>query len=161
MNPDLEVYDVTTQRWRRSVLGLVVGWLAAGLAWAADPGPLAVVYREQAAHAGTLESRGRALASGELLTTSEQGAIVRLANGHVLRLAANSSARLETGPDGEVSVTVLSGRAGLVDDAGELHLAGQRSSFRLAATSADAERMERLLLAADLERRPARPEDPR
>jgi hypothetical protein len=143
-------------------VGLAASWLVTGVVWGSSvPAPIGIVYREQAARAGTLETRGRALESGDLLATSGQGVIVRLANGHVLRLAANSNARLEAGGDGDVGVTVLSGRAALVDGAGGLQVAGQRSRFVLTQTSADAELAERRLLAADIEGRPARPDDPR
>jgi hypothetical protein len=136
--------------------------LSGGLVWGAEgPAALGLAYLEQPGAAGTLESRGQSLRSGELLITSSQGALVRLANGQVLRMAPNSSARLEAGAGGDVGVTVLSGRLALVDDAGQPLLAGQRSQFRLPPAVGDPDRAERQLLALDIDGPPSRPEDPR
>jgi hypothetical protein len=143
----------------RTIVKLAAGLLAAGLALAAvgaerapleDPGVLGVVFDEAQDLPGTLESVGRPLASGDLVKALDRGALVRLDNGRVLKLSSNSSALLEDGPAGDVTVTVLSGRVATVGEGGRPLVAGQRSRFTVSPTYRDAEEAEAQLLRLDL-----------
>jgi hypothetical protein len=151
-----------TFRW---IPALLLGLLVAGLATATSPQAtrLGMVYDEDPQLPGTLDSVGRQLAGGDLLKTLDRGALVRLDNGRVLKFSPNTSARVERGVDDDVTITVLSGRVGMVDEAGRTLLAGPRSVFTLSPTLEDADAAERSLLAVDLEQtaRRERPTEPR
>lgn len=139
----------TANRW---IAKLGVGLLAVGLALVtagAEPVRLGVVYDEHPDQPGTLETVGRALAGGDLVKALNAGAVIRLDNGHVLKLSSNSSALIEAGDAGDVAVTVLSGRVAMVDEAGRLRVAGQRSRFTVSPTRQDAEAAEEQLLRLD------------
>jgi len=140
-----------TFRW---IPALLLGLLVAGLATATSPHAtrLGMVYDEDPQLPGTLDSVGRELAGGDLLKTLDRGALVRLDNGHVLKFSPNTSARVERGLDDDVTITVLSGRVGMVGGTGRTMLAGSRSVFTLSPTLEDAEAAERILLTLDLER---------
>lgn len=143
----------TANRW---IARLGVGLLAVGVALVtagAEPVRLGVVYDEHPDQPGTLETAGRALAGGDLVKALNAGAVIRLDNGHVLKLASNSSALIEAGDAGDVAVTVLSGRVTMVDEAGRLRVAGQQSRFTVSPTRQDAEAAEERLLRLD-------PDDP-
>jgi hypothetical protein len=123
--------------------------LVAGCALAAvgqEPVRLGMLYAEDPEQPGVLETVGRSFHSGEVLKALSHGALLRLDNGRVLKLAPNSSALFEARPDGEVGVRVLSGRVSLVGDAGRTLVAGQRSTFTLSPTLSDPEDAERRLL---------------
>jgi hypothetical protein len=148
----VEAQDVTGTTANRWIAKLGVGLLAFGGALVAvgtEPARLGLIYDEVAQRPGTLETVGRPLASGDLVKALSTGAMVRLDNGHVLKLSPNSSALIEAGQAGEVSVTVLSGRVSMVDEAGRPHLAGQRSRFTLSPTRQDADAAEERLLRLD------------
>lgn len=143
----------TSNRW---IPKLGVALLAVGVAVVtagAEPLRLGLVYDEDPALPGTLETVGRPLIAGDLVKALNTGAVVRLDNGHVLKLSTNSSALIEAGPAGEVAVTVLSGRVSMVDEAGRPRLAGSGSRFTLTPTRQDAEAAEERLLRLD-------PDDP-
>ena len=138
-----------TARWIASVAGAC---LVAGLLGVASAGParLGVLYAEDIP--GKPATSGSPVLSGGLVQASSHGALLRLDNGHVLRLHANTAALFDGGADGLVAVTVLSGRVVSVDGCGGLLLAGQRSRFTLGPTDLDGAIAERRLLALDLER---------
>jgi len=140
----------TTFRWMPA---LVIGLLVASLAPAANPHAtrLGMVYDEDPELPGTLDSVGRELAGGDLLKTLDRGALVRLDNGRVLKFSPNTSALVELGLDDDVTITVLSGRVGMIGETGRTLLAGPRSFFTLSPTLEDAETAERILLTLDLE----------
>jgi hypothetical protein len=135
-----------------SALALSVG--------ATEPERLGRVYDEDAAAADGLAGPGRELASGELLRAVNEGALVRLDNGQVLRLDPNSAAVFDGGPDRDVRVRVLSGRVATVDAAGRPLVGGVRSSFTLPPIVQDEEAVERRLLSLDTERAGRREDDP-
>jgi len=139
-----------TFRW---IPTLLLGLLVAGLATATSPQAtrLGMVYDEDPELPGTLQGVGRQLASGDLLKALDRGALVRLDNGRVLKFSPNTSARIERGLDDDVTITVLSGRVGMVGETGRTMLAGPRSVFTLSPTLEDAETAERILLTLDLE----------
>jgi hypothetical protein len=130
-------------------------------AGAAGPERLGRVYDEDASAAGGLSGPGRELASGELLRAVNEGALVRLDNGQVLRLDPHTAIVLDGGPEREVRVRVLSGRVTTVDGAGRPLVGGVRSSFTLAPIVQDEEAVERRLLSLDTERVSRREEEPR
>ena len=136
-------------RWIASVAGacLVAGLLSVA---SAEPARLGVLYAEDAS--GRPATKGSPVLPGGLVQASSQGALLRLDNGHVLRLQANTAALFDGGTDGLVAVTVLSGRVAAVDGGGDLLLAGQNSRFTLGPTDLDGAIAERRLLALDLER---------
>jgi len=138
-----------TTRWIASVAGacLVAGLLSVA---SAEPARLGVLYAEDAP--GKAATSGSPVFSGGLVQASSHGALLRLDNGHVLRLRANTAALLDGGTDGLVAVTVLSGRVASVDRSGNLQLAGHSSRFTLRPTDRDAALTERRLLTLDLER---------
>jgi len=142
-----------TTRWIARIAGacLVAGLLSVA---AAEPARLGVLYVEDAP--GKPATSGRPVLAGALVQVSSHGALLRLDNGRVLRLRANTATLLDGGTDGFVDVTVLSGRVASVDGAGKPLLAGYGSRFTLGPTARDAARTERRLLALDLEqvRRP-------
>ena len=140
----------TATRWG---LMLVSGLCMAGLLQAATVAQatrVGVVYDEDPGLPGTLQAVPRQLASGELLKTLDAAAVVRLDNGRVLKLSPNSSIRVEAATDSNVTVTVFSGRIGLVDPAGRTLTAGSRSSFSLSPSTQDADAAEARLLEVDL-----------
>jgi hypothetical protein len=148
----VEAEDVTGTTRNRWIPKLGVALLAVGVAVVtvgAEPLRLGLVYDEDPELPGTLETVGRPLTAGDLVKALNTGAVVRLDNGHVLKLSPNSAALIEAGPAGEVAVTVLSGRVSMVDEAGRPRLAGPRSRFTLAPTRQDAEAAERRLLRLD------------
>jgi hypothetical protein len=157
---------MTMRRIVRIAAGLFVAGLALGAVGAERPPleELGLVFDETPGHPGTLEGVGRPVASGDLVKTLGEGALVRFDNGQVLKLSPNSSAVLEIGQAGEVTVTVLSGRVATVDGAGRPLVAGQRSKFELSPAEGDAEVAEARLLRLDLshpERREAEGESRR
>jgi hypothetical protein len=150
----VEADDVTGTTATRWILKLGAGLLGAGVALAAggaEPAPLGIAYDEVPGQPRALESAGRPLLSGDLVKAVNQGAVVRLENGRVLRLASNSSAVLERGTAGEVRVTVLSGRVAMVGESGRPLVAGQRSRFTVRPAARDAEAAEAQLLSFDLD----------
>ena len=92
-----------------------------------------------------VESRGREVADGELIRTVNDGAVVRLDNGQVLLLAANTAVAMESLPANAVLVRLLSGRVSLVGN-GEVHHVGAPSHFTLRAAELDAASAEAMLL---------------
>jgi hypothetical protein len=148
----VEADDVTGTTPDRWIAKLGAGLLAVGLALGsagAAPVRLGLVYDEDPELPGTLETAGRSLASGDLVKALNTGAVVRLDNGHVLKLTSNSSALIEAGESGQVAVTVLSGRVAMVDEMGRLRVAGQQSRFTVSPTQQDAEAAEGQLLRSD------------
>jgi hypothetical protein len=138
-----------SERWIASVAG---SCLLAGLLGVASAGPvrLGLLYTEHTP--GKPATSGSPVLSGGLVQASSHGVLLRLDNGHVLRLQANTAALFDGGTDGRVAVTVLSGRVAAVDGGGDLLLAGHNSRFTLGPTDLDGAIAERRLLALDLER---------
>ena len=90
---------------------------------------------------------GAVFASGDVVRSVSRPALLRLENGHVLKLSANSAILIEGLPSGSVHVTVLAGRVLMVGRSGRLHVAGAGSNFRRSPTALDARAAERLLLS--------------
>jgi hypothetical protein len=153
----VEAHDVTETMWHRGwmrttgVLLMLISGLA-GAAAVAGEAPLGVVYDER--EPGVLAAEGRDVADGELLRAVSRGSLVRLDQGQMLRLAANSAVLLGRAGDGDVGVTVLAGRVATVDERGRPLIGGARSTFTLATRPVDPERAEMLLLGLDLEASP-------
>ncbi len=150
-------------RTRRAPLlaGLIGALLCAGLlshVGAGRPSGLGRLFHEAPGAPGELELSGTVVSSGDLVRSVSRPALLRLANGHVLKLSANSSALIEGNASGSVDVTVLSGRVVLVGRSGRLHVAGAGSTFRRSPTLADAQAAERLLLSLEASDEAARPE---
>jgi hypothetical protein len=101
---------------------------------------------------GEAGSAGRSLVPGEPFHGGARGAVVRLDNGNVLRLAPGASARFDPAGAGagEVQVRVLAGRVAVVVGDRRPMLAGTGSRFKLAPVFHDAAAAEARLLALDL-----------
>ena len=150
-------------RTRRAPLlaGLPGALLCAGLLLhvvAAPPERLGRLFHEAPGAPGELELSGKVVTSGDLVRSVSRPALLRLDNGHVLKLSANSSALIEGSASDSVNVTVLSGRVVLVGRNGRLHVAGAGSTFRRSPTLADAQAAERRLLSLAAGEEAARPE---
>ncbi len=150
-------------RTRRTPLlvGTVSALLCAGLwlhAVAGPPSRLGRVFHEAPGVPGELELSGAVVASGDVIRSVSRPALLRLDNGHVLKLSANSSALIEASASDDVMVTVLSGRVLALGRSGRLHVAGKGSTFRRSPTLADARAAERLLMQLEASEEAARPE---
>jgi hypothetical protein len=110
-----------------------------------SPSGLGQVFHELAGAPGELEPQGDPFADGDVVRSVNVPAVLRLHNGHVLRLDANSSVWLEELAPGVVQVTVLSGWVRAVGEFGRVHSVGRGSVFRRSPTRADARETERLL----------------
>jgi hypothetical protein len=139
----------TTRRCGRLVALLLTAGLALSVA-GSEPGDLGRAYDVDPDGHGLLETRGRALADGEVVRALNHPALVRLDNGRVLELAANSSASFEAGPGGTIEVAVLSGRAVVVGASGRPLVAGCGSRFSLRPALRDVVADENRLLEFDL-----------
>ena len=146
-------------RTRRAPLrvGILGTLLCAGVlaqVVAGPPSRLGRLFHGSAGAPGEVERRGTVVASGDLVRSVSRPALLRLENGHVLKLSANSSILIEGVASGSVDVTVLSGRVLMVGRGGRLHVAGAGSTFRRSPTLMDALAAEQLLmnLAASDER---------
>ena len=150
-------------RTRRAPLlvGTVGALLCAGFLLHAVAGPpprLGRLFHELPGAPGELEPSGTAVASGDVVRSVGQPALLRLDNGHVLKLSANSSALIEGEASDDVQVTVLSGRVLAVGLSGRLQVAGKGSTFRRSPTLADTRAAESLLLQLEASEELARPE---
>ncbi len=135
--------------------------MCAGLlshAVAGPPSRLGRLFHEAPGAPGELEPSGTVVASGDVVRSLSRPALLRLDNGHVLKLSANSSALIEGIASDDVQVTVLSGRVLAVGRSGRLQVAGKGSTFRRSPTLADAQAAERLLLQLKASEAAARPE---
>ncbi len=151
-------------RTRRTPLlvGMAAALLCAGLllhAVAGPPSRLGRVFHEAPGARGELEPSGTDVASGDVVRSVSRPALLRLDNGNVLKLSANSSALIEGIASDGVKLTVLSGRVLAVGRSGRLQVAGKGSTFRRSPTLADARAAERLLLQLEPSEEAARPED--
>ncbi len=150
-------------RTRRAPLlvGTIGALLCAGVLLhvvAGPPSRLGRVFHEVPDAPGELELSGTIVASGDVVRSVSRPALLRLNNGHVLRLSANSSALIEGTASGDVTLTVLSGRVLTVGASGRLQVAGSGSNFRRSPTLADAGAAEELLLQLAASEEAARPE---
>ena len=147
--------NVKTTTERRVIrLAATVGLvLVLGSALAlAEPPPFARVFEELPGAPGSVAGSGRVVEAGEIVRAVNDGVLVRLESGPVLRLAPNSAVQLVAGAEGDVQVRVLSGQLAMVDEKGRPHYAGSGSVFKLEPTLEDAERAEARVLALDLGR---------
>jgi hypothetical protein len=152
-SPNVEKPNVSTSkasiatRAKRPGLLLVALLLTClGQHAAAGESSLGQLFREEPQARGQLEPSGSPVLDGELVKTLDRAAILRLDNGHVLKLLGNTAVVVEEGRAGDVSLTVLSGRLLQVGAGGRLLVAGQRSTVTLSPTAVDAEDAERQLL---------------
>ena len=139
-------------RTRRTPLrvGILATLLCAGLlsqVVAGSPSRLGRLFHEAPGAPGELEPAGAVVASGDVVRSVSRPALLRLENGHVLKLSANSAIVIEGLPSGSVHVTVLAGRVLMVGRGGRLHVAGAGGNFRRSPTALDARPAERLLLS--------------
>ena len=135
---------------------LCVGLLSPAVA--GPPSRLGRVFHEVPGVPGTLEASGTDVASGDVVRSASRPALLRLDNGQVLKLSANSSALIEASASDDVMVTVLSGRVLAVGRSGRLHVAGKGSNFRRSPTLADGRDAERLLMQLEASQEAARHE---
>jgi len=143
-------------------LWILLGCSALALAAsAAEPERLGRLYDQDAAAAGGLAGTAREFASGELLRAPNEGALLRLDNGQVLRLDPYSAIVLDAGAERDVHVRVLAGRVTTVDGAGRPLVGGARSSFTLPPVIQDEEAVERRLLSLETGRVSRREDEPR
>ncbi len=139
------------QRILRVVAGLL---LVAGLWTALPAGEQAVLGQTYFENGdGGVGPVPRALQSGQIIHGRQTGAVAVLDNGHVLRLAAGSSAIFEALGNGEVRVAVLAGRLVAANPTGRPLLAGVGSRFTLAPTVQDSVAAEERLLRLDMSAR--------
>jgi hypothetical protein len=143
--------NVMTSRRRASVI-LVLLLAAAGVAPAGELGRV----HFQLPGVDLLDSRAEPVESGSVIRTADEAAAVHLDNGQVLRLDANTAARLdEVGPD-DVKVTVLSGRVLKWATTGGALQAGAGSWFVLGPSQASPLVVEALLMAEPATPAPSR-----
>ena len=150
-------------RTRRNPLlvGMAGALLCAGLlspVAAGPPSKLGRLFHEAAGAAGELELSGRVVASGDVVRSVSRPALLRLDNGQVLKLSANSSVLIEGITSEIVKVTVLSGRVLTVGRRGRLHVAGTGSTFERSPTLVDPRSAERRLMQLEASEQAAPPE---
>ena len=140
---------------------MVSALVCAGLLSQGVAGPssrLGRVFHEAPGVPGELEVSGTDVAGGDVVRSASQPALLRLDNGHVLKLSANSAALIEATTSDDVMVTVLSGRVLAVGRSGRLQVAGKGSTFRRSPTLVDGRAAEELLMQLDASQEAARPE---
>ena len=147
--------------WTRGWTIFLAALLASGscLAGMDEPSTVGRWFRELPGSSGVLDSEGAELADGQLIRTLSEPALLRLDNGHVLKMLGNSALVIESGEAGDVTLTVLAGRLIQVGTRGGLLFAGSGSTITLSATYADASAAEDILLQAGPDARANRHDD--
>ena len=132
--------------WLAVALGGLILLGAAADSRAAESAELGMVHVESAELGGVILASGDVLLDRGLVRTETTQAIVRLVNGQVLKLEANSAARFEALAFGELKVTVYSGRVIKWSAGGKALTAGAGSNFTIGPSSQDAIATEEALL---------------